>query len=167
MQKGVISVIALIILIGGGYWLFGGALKTGSSSSAGEITGARDMSQPGNKTAGQTQAATESTPPPTTETPTGSAAARQISVTVNGQNFSFSPSVINAKKGDVITVNFVNQDGFHDLRIDGYNVGTNQIASGETNSFTFTADKAGSFEYYCSVSSHRAMGMRGTLVVAE
>ena len=31
----------------------------------------------------------------------------------------------------------------------------------------FTADKAGSFEYYCSVGEHKAMGMVGTLKVEE
>ena len=29
----------------------------------------------------------------------------------------------------------------------------------------FTADKVGSFEYYCSVGSHRSMGMKGVLKV--
>lgn len=87
--------------------------------------------------------------------------------TVNGANYSFSPSTITVKKGDKVRIIFENIEGFHDFRIDELNAATRQIRAGDHDVVEFTADKAGSFEYYCSVGKHRAMGMKGTLVVTE
>ena len=85
--------------------------------------------------------------------------------TVTGKNFSFEPSLITVKKGDRVKITFENSAGFHDFKIDEYGVATKQTQSPTTEVLEFTADKAGSFEYYCSVGSHRAMGMKGTLKV--
>jgi len=84
---------------------------------------------------------------------------------VDGKNFSFTPSKITVKKGEAVKIIFKNTQGFHDLVIDEYRVATKQIRTGEQETITFLADKTGSFEYYCSVGTHRAMGMTGTLVV--
>ena len=40
-----------------------------------------------------------------------------------------------------------------------------RVTNGQTGTVTFVADKAGTFEYYCSVGQHRANGMVGKLVV--
>ena len=85
--------------------------------------------------------------------------------TVSGKNFSFTPSLITVKKGDKVKITFQNSSGFHDFVIDEYGVAAKQAQSPATEVIEFTADKAGSFEYYCSVGSHRAQGMKGTLVV--
>lgn len=85
--------------------------------------------------------------------------------TVTASNYSFAPNMITVKKGETVKINFVNSVGFHDLKIDEFKVATKKINGGATDSVTFVADKAGSFEFYCSVGSHRAMGMKGTLVV--
>ncbi|MDO8584737.1 MAG: cupredoxin domain-containing protein [bacterium] len=87
--------------------------------------------------------------------------------TVNGANFSFSPSTLTVKKGDKVRIIFENIEGFHDFRIDKLNVATRQIRMGDRDVVEFVAADAGSFEYYCSVGSHRAMGMKGTLVVEK
>ncbi len=85
--------------------------------------------------------------------------------TIVGQNFSFTPNMITVKKGDKVKITFKNTAGFHDLRIDEYGVATKQAQAPDTEVLEFTADKAGTFQYYCSVGSHRAMGMYGTLKV--
>lgn len=90
---------------------------------------------------------------------------REIMVT--GNKFSFTPSTITVEKGTVVKLTFKNIEGFHDLKLDEFNVATPQINGGEEATVTFTADKAGSFEYYCSVGNHRAMGMVGMLTVTE
>lgn len=82
-----------------------------------------------------------------------------------GQNFSFTPSLIKVKKGDKVKIIFENTSGFHDFKIDAYGVATPQTQSPSTEVLEFTANKTGSFEYYCSVGNHRSMGMKGTLVV--
>lgn len=87
--------------------------------------------------------------------------------TVSGDNFSFKPSTITVKKGDKVKITFINSEGFHDWVVDEFGAATKQTQAPTTEIIEFTADKAGSFEYYCSVGSHRAMGMVGTLVVEE
>lgn len=85
--------------------------------------------------------------------------------TVTGQNFSFTPSLITVKKGDKVKITFNNVNGFHDFKIDEFGVAIPQKQSPDTEVLEFTANKTGSFEYYCSVGSHRAMGMKGILKV--
>lgn len=84
---------------------------------------------------------------------------------VTGQNMSFSPASITVKKGDKVRIVFKNVQGFHDWKIDEFNAGTKKMEAGQQETIEFIADKTGSFEYYCSVGSHRAMGMKGTLIV--
>lgn len=84
---------------------------------------------------------------------------------ISGQNFFFSPSSITVKKGDRVKITFQNTSGFHDFVIDEYGVASKQAQSPATEILEFTADKIGSFEYYCSVGTHRAMGMKGILQV--
>lgn len=85
--------------------------------------------------------------------------------TVSGNNFSFNPSTIKVKKGDKVKITFINSEGFHDWVVDEFGVATKQTQAPTTEVIEFTADKSGSFEYYCSVGSHRAMGMKGILIV--
>ncbi len=85
--------------------------------------------------------------------------------TVVAQNFAFAPGEIRVKKGDTVKLTLQNQDGFHDLVIDEFNVRTPRIGQGQTADVQFVADKTGTFQYYCSVANHRAMGMWGNLVV--
>lgn len=87
--------------------------------------------------------------------------------TVDGSSFEFDPKIITVKKGEIIKIIFKDNDGRHNLVIDGYNVSTEIIGKGKEDTIQFVADKAGSFEYYCSVSNHKELGMTGTLVVEE
>ncbi|HEY4528544.1 MAG TPA: cupredoxin domain-containing protein [Candidatus Paceibacterota bacterium] len=84
---------------------------------------------------------------------------------VVGKNFSFSPTKIEVNKGDIVHITFKNEGGNHDLVVDGYNIRTKVLPSGQSETIEFVADKSGSFEYYCSVGTHRQMGMKGTLMV--
>ena len=89
------------------------------------------------------------------------------SFTVTGSNFAFAPNSLSVKKGDTVKITFKNSNGSHNLVIDEFNATTPIIGSGQSAVLEFTASKTGSFEYYCSVGNHRAMGMKGTLVVTE
>ena len=85
--------------------------------------------------------------------------------TVKAFKFGYSPDTITVNKGDKVKITLKNIDGFHDFKIDEYGVATKQLKSPAEEVLEFTADKVGSFEYYCSVGTHRAMGMFGTLKV--
>ena len=71
------------------------------------------------------------------------------------------------KKGDKVKVIMNSVDMMHDFVIDELNIKSAIAKSGSSAEVEFTADKVGSFEFYCSVGSHRKMGMVGTLVVTE
>ena len=84
---------------------------------------------------------------------------------VTAKNFTFSITEIKVKKGDRVTVNFSSTDGYHDWVVDEFKAFTQKVQTGGSASVTFTADKTGIYEYYCSIGSHRKMGMVGTLIV--
>lgn len=86
---------------------------------------------------------------------------------IAGGNFSFDTKTITVEKGQTVRIVFTSIGGFHDWAVDEFNARTDRVNTGETASVEFVADRAGEFEYYCSVGSHRALGMKGTLVVEE
>jgi plastocyanin len=93
-----------------------------------------------------------------------------ITFVLTGENFKFvSNGVDNPElrvhKGDLVRVEFSSTSGFHDWKVDEFGAATERVNSGGTTSAEFVADKVGTFEYYCSVGEHRAMGMHGNLIV--
>ncbi len=84
---------------------------------------------------------------------------------VRGVNYEYDVKEIRVKKGETVVINFESTDGFHDWVIDEFDVQTDRVQPGTKTSVTFVADEAGTFEYYCSVGSHRSHGMVGTLIV--
>jgi len=88
-----------------------------------------------------------------------------VEAALTGHNFAFSRSEIRVKKGDQVKIIFSSTEGFHDWTIDEFSAATERVNAGETSSVEFVADKTGEFEYYCSVGSHRSLGMVGKLIV--
>ncbi len=86
-------------------------------------------------------------------------------ITVKGVDFAYDVKEIRVKKGDTVTLNFESEAGFHDWVVDEFSARTEKVRAGGKTSVTFVADKTGTFEYYCSVGSHRANGMVGNLIV--
>lgn len=84
---------------------------------------------------------------------------------VTGANFAFTPKEIRVKQGDTVRVTYTSQGGFHDWRLDAFNAATKVLQSGQSETVEFVANKAGQYEYYCSVGNHREMGMVGKLIV--
>lgn len=88
-----------------------------------------------------------------------------VTVEISGVNFAFSQDEIRVSEGDVVKIVFTSEEGFHDWVVDEFDAATEQIQAGSTSTVIFTADRTGSYEYYCSVGRHREMGMVGTLIV--
>jgi nitrosocyanin len=88
-------------------------------------------------------------------------------IAVEGGSFYFQPNEIRVKKGDRVKVVLASKDMVHDFVVDELGIRTPIIKAGETGEVEFTADKTGTFEYYCSVGQHRANGMVGKLIVEE
>jgi len=88
-------------------------------------------------------------------------------VQVRGVNYGYDVKEIVVKKGETVTVEFESTDGFHDWVVDEFDAKTDRVQPGIRTSVTFVPDEVGTFEYYCSVGSHRAHGMVGKLIVEE
>lgn len=78
----------------------------------------------------------------------------------------FSPEEITVNKGDKVRIRITNTKGTHDFKIDEFGVYTETPLNQEMT-VEFVADKAGSFEYYCTKPGHRQNGHWGTLKVLE
>ncbi len=92
-----------------------------------------------------------------------SADAKEI--IVNGSNYKFTPDKITVKKGEKTRIVFKNTGGMHDFRVDELNIATAVIQTDKEDFVEFTPTKTGTYEFYCSVGNHRAMGMKGTIIV--
>lgn len=86
---------------------------------------------------------------------------------VNGGMFWYTPNEIRVKHGDTVTIDFTSINGIHDFNLPDYGMKTKLLKSGESDSFTFTANQRGTFEYYCSMGDgyHRERGQVGVLLV--
>jgi plastocyanin len=158
MKNNIIVGAAVIVLIALGGWYVMSKNKTSND----------DVNMPpGSETTSSGDEAKTESPvvngTVTTTTTVTTSAVKEF--TVVGSNFKFEPSVLSVNKGDTVKITFKDINGFHDFRIDEFNVATKQMQEGNEQTVTFIADKTGSFEYYCSVGEHRAMGMKGTLTV--
>ncbi len=87
-----------------------------------------------------------------------------------GTNYKFMMNgeeapTLKVKQGDLVKITFKSTGGFHDWVIDEFSAKTDRVTEGEITTVEFVADKKGTFEYYCSVGSHRSLGMVGKLIV--
>lgn len=161
MKNTFIAIIVLVV-IALGVLLFMNKTNKLEAPASPEAGQAGNVNPVNSGTTGATSTTTGTTVVTTTVTTTPSPVKEFV---VTGQNFSFTPNMITVKKGDRVKITFKNTQGFHDFKIDEFGVATKQASSPDTEVLEFTADKAGNFEYYCSVGSHRSMGMVGTLKV--
>lgn len=86
-------------------------------------------------------------------------------INVEAGSFYYKPAEIKVKKGDKVRLVMKSKDMMHDFNIDELGVKIPITKSGETNEVEFVAEKAGTFEYYCSVGQHRSRGQVGRLIV--
>ncbi len=157
-MKGIFTVVVVVILAGLGWWYLG---DTANAPTVGTPTINNDGSMVSDDN--DTNAASADITLDEADMPENAVPAKSFAITA--ENFKFSQKEIRVRKGDTVTINFEATSGFHDWKIDEFSAATDQVRPGTKTSVTFVADKAGSFEYYCSVGEHRAMGMVGKLVV--
>ncbi len=170
MNYFIYAIIIAAVLVGGWFladsqgWLG----ETATTTPPMATTSPWDLDNDGDEVATTSSATSSATTNATSSGSTATSSAVGAGVktfTVEGKNFSFSPSTMTVKKGDRVRIVFNNSGGRHDWVLDEFNARTKVIESGQSETIEFVADKAGTFEYYCSVGNHRAMGMKGTLTV--
>lgn len=105
------------------------------------------------------------TPTPSTSVSVSPQAAVS-KITITGTEFAFTPSTFTVKRGEPVTVTFMNNGTYpHNFTISGLNVKTPTIQPGEKTSLTFTPMKTGTFTFVCTVPGHADKGMTGKITV--
>ena len=139
----IVGILIVVLLLGGGFLLMRGSRSNPNETSSPAITNT-----------------TEATPSSSTDSET-------LMMTVEGKEFSYTPSTFSVKPGQKIKVLFKNVGKMeHDFVVEELGVRTKVIESGEEDTVEFVAPATGGkLTYYCSVGSHRANGMEGTITV--
>jgi len=86
-------------------------------------------------------------------------------IKVEAGSYYYKPNIITVKKGEKVKIIMNSVSMMHDFNIDELGVKMPIVKNGDTGTVEFTADKVGTFEYYCSVGQHRQMGQVGQLTV--
>lgn len=88
-------------------------------------------------------------------------------IEVKAENWAFSPNVIKLKKGEKVSVKLVGESGVHGFMAAG--LGINQsISAGESMTVAIPTDKAGEFEFVCSIPCGGGhSGMVGQIIIEE
>lgn len=155
-MKKILIALLVIVLLGGGYYVMNSKKSQESSDNM--------MPTPSSSEAEKTTMPANAAGTPNSQVMMEKGVVKEF--TLVASEFAFDVKTMTVKKGDTVKVTLANSGKMpHDWVVDEYNVKTKQIKNGETDTVTFVADKTGTFEYYCSVGKHRAMGMVGKLMV--
>jgi plastocyanin len=160
MGKIIAAIIVVVLLVGGGYGYM--QMKAAARPNIQPIMGGpapEETVQP------DTQAATTSA---ATTTAAQAAPVKEFTMTAyyDKKGKWFSLKTMEVKKGDMVRIKITNTAGMHDFSLDEYGI-KKELPLNQEVVVEFTADKAGTFEYYCSMPGHKAAGQRGTLTVTE
>lgn len=168
-NSGLLLLLFFVVMAGVVIYL----ITTSNSSNTPQVA-TQNQNSENSQTSESDKAVTEDSSPnqneaegmtPENETSEDKADSKVKIVNVTGSNFQFSPKTITVNKGDTVRIVFSSENGFHAFVLDQFGVKTKTLNTGGTDIAEFVADQAGTFEYYCSVGSHRAMGMVGNLIV--
>lgn len=152
--------------------------ETSVSTTTKEMEGKDDdtdnVAKEDDATTEKNEAANTSEPTKDKSAPAESATAPAVATTINlsAENFAFvdasgqeNPTLV-VPAGAPVTVNLNTTQSFHDFVVEGMSgAATDAIGVGASDSVTFTPTEPGEYTYYCSIGSHREMGMVGTLIV--
>lgn len=91
-------------------------------------------------------------------------------IVVHAKEFSFKPNRITAKPGERLSIQLLN-DGVATHTIEFQLPSGNKrlkpdVSAGHAGRMTLSAPKTkGNYEFFCPIDNHRALGMKGTLIV--
>jgi cytochrome c oxidase subunit 2 len=84
---------------------------------------------------------------------------------VTARKYSFSPSRIEVRQGDIVRVTVAAEDIAHSFTVDEYRI-AKRAAPGQPVTFEFRADQPGTFRIYCNLQQDDGCrNMHGDLVV--
>ena len=90
-------------------------------------------------------------------------AAREIEV--SARRYAFEPARIEVQQDDLVKIRFTASDIAHSFTVDQYRI-AKRAGAGQTVTFEFRADQAGTFPFYCNLAiDDGCRKMKGELVV--
>ena len=85
--------------------------------------------------------------------------------TIVARDYRFTPDRLEVSQDDLVKITLQSDERPHSFAIDAYRI-VKRVAAGRSVSFEFRADQAGTFEFYCNLTSDPGCkDMRGVLVV--
>lgn len=85
--------------------------------------------------------------------------------TVVAKDYTFSPNRLEVSQDDLVKITLTSHDRPSSFAIDAYRL-IKRAGRDQTIAFEFRADQAGTFPFYCNLTSDEACkDMKGTLVV--
>lgn len=127
------------------------------------VTSKQNIQTDNNQTAAVEKQIVPSTPPTTSTEPIVNEEIKTVEIEAG--SFYYKPNLITVKKDEKVKIVMKSVSMMHDFNIDELGVKMPIIKNGDTGTVEFTADKVGTFEYYCSVGQHRQLGQVGKLIV--
>ena len=155
-----VIVIGVLVALVGGFFLF-----SSSNSKVSEGIVVVDKSD--------SQATVETNDELTTDTTATDSSTGQDTVPVQeikefdiiAKQWTFSPNPITVNEGDKVILNIESIDVTHGFVLSAFSV-SERLTPGQTTKVEFTADKKGTFSFFCNVFCGSGHGsMRGTLIV--
>jgi plastocyanin len=118
--------------------------------------------------AAETTTATTASTGGTTTTPSGGGGST-VKLSADPSQIAYATTSLSAKAGNV-TIDFDNPNQAipHDVCVDdpsGKELGCSDVVNGGSSTLDLSNLKAGKYTFFCSVDSHEAAGMKGTLTV--
>ncbi len=109
---------------------------------------------------------TEATAASTAPTTTGGGGGAGETVNVSEVEYKLNPTDVTVKPGQV-TFDVSNEGAtVHNLEVEGVDEAkTPDLAAGSSGQVTVDLSKPGTYEMYCTIDSHRDLGMEGTITV--
>lgn len=179
MNKIALVIIAILVIVGG-YLLFRGRSGVPGVSPSPTPSG-EEMFSPTpspSETPSETpsptpspaptssSAALPSSAPKPSKAPSPTPAISSVSFDVFSMDFRYNPKVIKVRGGQRVTIKFYNTGTLpHNLTIPSINLATKTVGPGHADIIEFIAPGEGEYEFFCTVDSHKNMGMTGTLKV--
>ncbi|NIT03593.1 hypothetical protein GTO10_01495 [Candidatus Saccharibacteria bacterium] len=157
MRKIFWILLIILVLIGGGYYLWRQGFL---DPYLGSYLPSPQYELQKEETSTPTQVGEEETITPGVEV---------TEVTVEAEEFSFTPSTLTFSKGSRVRLTLKNEGSVsHDFVIDELNVNTTLVSPGSSLTVEFDVPRDDlmvlvTYEFYCSVPGHREAGMVGTL----
>jgi plastocyanin len=168
----IIAVVVVLLLVGGSIFAFmnKGATTSSSSSSSSSSSQVSSAALASVASTAMSAGQTTSTAQSTVASAASSAAASQgvVNYSIEISNYKFAPAELQAKPGQTLHLTIMDKAGSHDFVAPALNISSGIFTPGETKviDVVIPQNAASEYEFFCSVSGHKEMGMKGKIVVA-